>query len=65
MIKFPRVWQSLFYLLKINRESICEPDTNKLKWKVAKNHVNTKSNLWDLMHDYEAVGAKDDEYFDY
>ena len=65
VIKFRRVWQSLFYILKINRESVCEPGTNKLRWKLSKKTVSPASNLWDLMHDYEAVGAKDDEYREY
>jgi hypothetical protein len=59
------VWQSLFYLLKINREAVCEPGTNKLKWKLAKKTMAPTSNLWDLMIDYDAVGAKEDEYREY
>lgn len=59
------MWQSLFYLLKINREAVCEPGTNKLKWKLAKKAMAPTSNLWDLMIDYDAVGAKEDEYREY
>lgn len=33
VIKFPRILQSLFYLLSNSRESICEKETNKLSWK--------------------------------
>lgn len=34
VIKFPRIWQSLFYLLKFSgKDSICVPGTNKLEWK--------------------------------
>ena len=65
VIKYSRIWQSLFYILKINREAVCEPDSNKLKWKLAKNLLSPKSNLWDLMNEYEAVGQKDDEYREY
>jgi hypothetical protein len=65
VIKYGRIWQSLFYLLKINREAVCEPGSNKLKWKLAKKVVAPTSNLWDLMNDYEAVGQKDDEYKEY
>lgn len=37
LIKFPRIWQSLIYLLKFKDQSeICERDTNKLSWKVTK-----------------------------
>jgi len=32
--KFPRIWQSLFYLLKFkSRKEICDKDTGKLNWK--------------------------------
>ena len=65
MIKYGRIWQSLFYLLKINREAVCEPGSNKLKWKLAKKVVAPTSNLWELMNDYEAVGQKEDEYKEY
>jgi hypothetical protein len=65
VIKYPRIWQSLFYILKIQREQICEPGTNKLKWKLAKKLVSPTSNLWELMNDYEAVGQKEDEYREY
>jgi len=31
--KYPRIWQSLIYLLKFkSRNDICERDTNKLSW---------------------------------
>ena len=36
VIKMPRVFQTVFYLLKYNREEICERDTNALEWKKAK-----------------------------
>lgn len=37
IIKFPRILQSLFYLLNCyTREDICEKDTNKLSWKKCK-----------------------------
>jgi hypothetical protein len=34
VIKFPRIFQSLIYLLHFHsREQVCERDTNKLSWK--------------------------------
>ena len=36
----PRVFQTIFYLLKYEREDICERDTNKLEWKKAKLILN-------------------------
>lgn len=63
VIKFPRVWQSLFYLLRIRREDICEPETNKLSWKIAKKQLDQNANnLIEKLLEYEPLGPKDDEY---
>ena len=40
VIKYPRVLQSLFYMMCYNREDLCEVNTNKLFWKIAKHHWN-------------------------
>lgn len=53
VIKYPRIWQTLFYILKIPREDICEPGTNKLKWKIAKKWLKPDTKLWDMMAEYE------------
>ena len=36
VLKMPRILQSLFFLCKIERERICEPNSNKMSWKKAK-----------------------------
>ena len=36
VIKMPKVFQALFYLLGYTREDICERDTNKIEWKKAR-----------------------------
>ena len=40
VLNIPRVMQSLFYFLKFERESICEPRSNKFFWKKAKGHID-------------------------
>lgn len=40
VIKFPRVLQTVFYILGYEREDICEPGTNKFWWKLAKTRIN-------------------------
>lgn len=66
VIKYPRVFQSLFYLLKAKREDECEPNTNKLMWKKAKKLLDNQGlNLIDKIIDYQPLGAKDDQYHTY
>ena len=36
VLKMPKILQCVMYLLGFEREQICEPKTNKLYWKVAK-----------------------------
>jgi hypothetical protein len=40
ILKYPKVLQSVMYLLEIEREHICEKYSNKFYWKIAKNHIN-------------------------
>ena len=40
VVKMPRVFQTLFYLLKYTREEVCERDTNAIEWKKAKQLIN-------------------------
>lgn len=62
VIKYPRVWQSLFYLLGYEREAICERHTNKLHWKIAKKHfAGGASAFLEKLAEYEAQGAKPEE----
>jgi len=36
VLKMPRILQALMYLLGMEREEICEPNTNLFDWKRAK-----------------------------
>ena len=64
VVKFHRLFQSLFYLLKFKeRHLICDKGTNKLSWKKAKQHLN--DDLFQKMGDYWPVGAKEDNYREY
>jgi hypothetical protein len=39
VLKYPRVLQTLFYLLRTPKETVCERATNKLQWKYAKDQL--------------------------
>lgn len=54
--KFARLFQNLFYFLNFDRELICEPETNKLYWKVAKDFIN--EDLFKKMEEYTPLGPK-------
>lgn len=54
IMKIPRVLQVLFYLLKYEREAICEPDTNKLDFKKVKMLIN--EDLFEKMSKYKPFG---------
>jgi hypothetical protein len=63
VLKFPKIVQTLFYLLKFRERSyICDRGTNKLSWKKAKVFIN--DDLFIRMNEYtqSAAGSKD-EYF--
>jgi len=62
-IRFPRIFQGIFYLLGYKREDICEEKTNKLWWKKAKKHINDEFFL--KMFKYDPVGQKEGEYKPY
>jgi hypothetical protein len=51
--------------LKIPREEICEPGTNKLRWKIAKKWLKPDTKIWDMMAEYEGNGSKEDDYTGY
>lgn len=64
VIKFPRIFQSLMYLLKYKqRELVCERGTNKLEWKKAKVLIN--DDMFARMGDYYPIGPKEDDYKEY
>lgn len=58
VIKYPRVLQSLLYLLCYNREDICEEGTNKLCWKKAKKYIDL--NLFVKIKEYVIFGPKNE-----
>lgn len=64
MVKFGRIFQGLFYLLKFReRSQLCEPGTNKLGWKKAKKFVSEE--LFGKMGDYWPIGPKEENYKEY
>lgn len=60
IIRFPRIFQGIFYLLGYKRDQICEDNTNKLWWKKAKSLINDE--FFMKMFKYNPVGPKEDEY---
>jgi hypothetical protein len=62
VIKYVRVWQSLFYLLGTPRDQICEMETNKLKWKYAKNQIEPLGQMVERLVNFEAQGHKTASY---
>ena len=63
VLKMPNIIQSLFFLNKIERERICEPNSNKLSWKKAKELLEKE--LPELMATYNVWGEKKEEYRPY
>ena len=63
VIKHPRVFQTLFYLLGYSREDICERDTNALSFKKVKELIN--EDLFRAMGSYQPFGRRDTEFKDY
>ena len=57
IIKYPKVIQMLYYMLGKKKEDICEPDTNKMKWKKAKEFLN--ENLLEELQKYTPLGPKE------
>jgi hypothetical protein len=63
VIKMARVFQTVFYLLGYEREEICERDTNKLEWKVAKNLIN--EDFFKRLGEYVPYGPKEGSFKEY
>jgi len=63
VIRLPRLWQSLFYLLGYTREEICLEGTNKLFWKYARRHLD--EGFVDKMVTYTPYGVKEGPYWQY
>jgi hypothetical protein len=65
VIKYPRIWQALFYILKFqDRPFLCERDTNRLEWKKAKSFLNNDE-LFIRMSEYWPFGPKEEAYKEY
>ena len=60
LMKMPRVLQALFYLLRYDREEICERDTNKLDFKKVKDLIG--EDLFEKMAKYNHLGQSEAEY---
>ena len=54
----PRVLQTLFYLLRYDREEVCERDTNKLDFKKVKTLMTEE--LFKRMSEYEPFGQSEE-----
>lgn len=63
VLKYTRVMQTLFYLLSYDRESICEPKSNKFFWKKAKNYLNDE--FLSRLVNYQILGPKEDSFTPY
>lgn len=60
ILKMPRVLQTLFYLLRYEREDICEETTNKLDFKKVKELIG--DDLFDKMLAYNPIGPSEMGY---
>jgi len=64
VIKFPRVLQSVCYLLGYTREEICEENTNKLSFKRVRDIIGDET-FYQKMAEYKFAGPKTGEFRDY
>jgi hypothetical protein len=66
VVKMPRVFQAIFYLLGYTREEICERDTNKLEWKKARlvmlGASHDGAEFFQRLAEYNPFGAKDGQF---
>jgi hypothetical protein len=63
VLKFPRILQTLFFLLRYSREDVCERDSARLELKKAKNLINDK--LFQAIATYNPYGPNDQQYKNY
>ena len=64
VIKFPRVLQSVCYLLGYQREEICDRDTNKLSFKKVREIIGDET-FYQKMAEYKFAGCKTVDFRDY
>jgi hypothetical protein len=66
VVKMPRVFQAVFYLLGYQREEICERDTNKLEWKKARlvllGPTHDGAEFFKRLADFHPFGAKEGHF---
>ena len=60
IMKMPRILQTLFYLLRYDREEICERDTNALDFKKAKMLIG--EDLFERMGKYCPLGENEADF---
>ena len=60
VIKMPKIIQALMFLLRLPREEICEPGSNKLFWKKAKRFFDGR--LQEAMVNFKVLGPKEDDF---
>jgi len=60
VLKMLPIIQALFFLNKFTRDQICEPKTNKMSWKKAKELLEQKLPM--RMKEYKTFGEKRDEF---
>lgn len=67
VIRFPRIMQSLYYLLGNQREDICETETNKLSWNHARKLMiaDGEDSIYYKMNEYWPLGPKEGEHKEY
>lgn len=69
VVKMPKVFQALFYMLGYRREDICERDTNKIEWKKARQILlgpnQDGAEFFKRIGDYNPFGPKEDQFTQY
>lgn len=60
VLKMTQIIQGLFFLNKFERDDICEPKTNKMSWKKAKELLEKQ--LPERMVNYKVYGEKTDDF---
>jgi len=63
VLKMNQIIQSLLFLTGVERAEVCEPNSNALSWKKAKEWITEK--LPELMAKYEIYGEKKAEFKKY
>lgn len=63
VIKYGKVFQVAFYILKYEREQICYRDTNLFCWKKAHKLINDE--FFERMKNYNPIGPKPDDFKKY